>query len=94
MTETIAFVTDVESAVEAHAIWIAAHQSKCEEQWRQQHEWNASHNRNDDRYHDKSDERFASMGTRITAVERRIAWIAGAGAILGAISGSLISHFL
>jgi hypothetical protein len=57
--------------------WIAEHDGRNNAYWRQQHEWNGI-----------ADKKFSETDKRITAVEKRVIFWAGAAATLGALIGS------
>lgn len=59
----------------------AEHGGRVNAYWEAQHELN-----------NRVDERMVSLGNRLTAAEKRIAWFAGAAAAIGSIVGALLGE--
>ena len=72
--------------------WIVAHDARVNTLWDQQHSWNKEHDADDRRYHHATDLRMDRSEARLSTIERRIAWIAGAASIVGALGGTVIAH--
>jgi len=76
-------IKDLDREVEAGKLWIAAHDAKINALWDGQKEWNARHERS-----------MLEVFRRLTAVEKRVVFIAGGMSLAGAIIGTLVSHLL
>lgn len=63
--------------------WIAAHDGKITAYWEQQHSWNKT-----------ADHNFRDIYSRLTSIEKKIMWVAGMGATLGAFLGVLLPKLL
>ena len=60
-------------------VWIADHDGYITAWWQQQREWN-----------DRVDRKISSVNTRLTSVEKRIIYVAGAASAFGSGLGYLI----
>lgn len=67
----------LEETVERHSLYIAGHEGKINAYWEAQHTWNAGVDKN-----------FTDIFKRLTALEKRIAWVAGLSAGIGAALGA------
>jgi len=76
-------IKDLDKEVEAGKLWIAAHDAKINALWDSQKEWN--------RRHESS---MVEVFRRLTAVEKRVVFIAGGMSLAGAIAGTFLSHLL
>lgn len=63
--------------------WIAEHDGRNTAYWKAQHELN-----------DKADDKLNVFDKRLMAVEKRVMWIAGVFAAVGAVAGTIFSQIL
>ena len=59
--------------------WIAEHDGRIDAYWDAQFRLNS-----------KMEDKLAEVNVRLNAVEKRIAWIAGGAAAVGALAGSML----
>ena len=60
--------------------WIAGHDARCEESWCHQRSWN-----------EKMDDRVDGVGQRVSAIERKVMFWAGAAAAGGGLVGTIVA---
>jgi len=70
-------IEDLEAKVAAMQLWVAEHDGRIEAWWEAQREWNA-----------KMETQVIGLTQRLTAVEKRMMWWAGAAAGAGGWIGS------
>jgi len=68
---------DMEKELEAIKLWVAEHDGRIEAWWVNQRSWN-----------EKVEERLSDLTIRLSAVEKRMMWFAGAAAATGGWLGS------
>jgi len=64
-------------------LWIAEHDGRINAYWETQHTWN-----------ERVDSRHQDLYSRISALEKKVMWVAGAAAVLGSLLGTLIPKII
>ena len=62
--------------------WIQDHDGRIDAYWEQQHKWNA-----------RIETQMGEVYTRLTAIEKRVVFFAGAAAAAGALIGNFVQVF-
>ena len=73
-------IPDQPTDIESIRMWIAEHDGRIEAWWVQQREWN-----------NRMEERMETLTHRVSSVEKRMMWIAGAFAAIGSLAGQLLT---
>lgn len=71
------------NTIEDIKIWIADHDGRIDAYWDEQHRWNS-----------KMEDVIESIGLRLTSVEKKIMWFAGASAAVGSVVGAFVANTL
>ena len=62
-------------------VWVIDHDSRIDVWWEQQHVWNA-----------RMEQKMDRISLRLTALEKRVMWLSGAAAAIGALIGNLLGR--
>lgn len=74
-------IVSLEKRMAARDSWAAEHDGRIGAWWEAQHAWNG-----------KAEKMHATFTLRLSALERKIMWIAGFSAAIGAVAGNLLSN--
>lgn len=74
-------ITVLEKWKSARDRWEAEHDGRTNAWWDAQHTWN-----------EKADHMHSTINARLSAIERKIMWVTGFAAALGAVAGNILSN--
>lgn len=92
--QTEAAVRALQDKVQELEKELAAHCAEVGEKWRAQESWTLRHDQEDRRSHDGFSDSLKSLLTRVTSLERKVFWFAGAAAMAGGGLGQAVQSLL